>query len=66
MHPGIRVEMYIWERRRQQQLRAGRGRQWQDPDYQMQRQTQLDRGKILGRIYLGIAILVGISYIFFP
>ena len=65
MNHGFRLEVYAWEFRSKLRREAMR-KLWRDPQYQAMRQAQLDQGELMGKIFLGIAVLVGISYIFFP
>ena len=65
MHHGIRFEMYAWELQRRLR-RDVTDKRWNDPQYRLLRQVQLDRGKIIGQIFLAVAVLVGISYLFSP
>jgi hypothetical protein len=65
MNHGFRLEVYAWEFRTRLR-REAMEKLWRDPKYQLMRQAQLDQGKVMGQIFLGVAVLVGISYIFFP
>ena len=65
MYHGIRLEMYAWEFQRRLRQDA-REKLWNDPNYRLQRQVQLDRGKVIGQIFLSVGVLVGLSYFFFP
>jgi hypothetical protein len=64
MNHSFRLEVYAWEFRALR--REAMVKLWKDPQYQLMRQAQLDQGKVMGQIFLGVGVLVGISYIFFP
>jgi hypothetical protein len=65
MHQWIRLEVYAWEKQRTLR-REVQSKRWSDPNYQARRQAQQDRAKVMGQIYLAVAVLVGLSYLLFP
>lgn len=65
MNHGFRLEVYAWEFQRRLR-REAMLKLWSDPQYQLVRQAQLDQSQVIGKIFLGVAVLVGISYTFFP